>query len=118
MMMWDTPEGGPCLLRPTPSDAADSPDTEHLPEECVEGYDEDWRPIISTGTSGCENAWADDDNVIHGAAYTDPQDLCVGPYSVVDQTDDTEKWLRHSTGWSNMFAFPWEVSAYWNFTTR
>ena len=36
----------------------------------------------------------------------------------VDQTDDTEKWLRHSTGWSNMFAFPWEVSAYWNFTTR
>ena len=29
-----------------------------------------------------------------------------------------DKQGRHTAGWSNMFAFPWEVSAYWNFTTR
>merc|ERR1711874_58763 len=42
---------------------------------------------------------------------------CVGPFSAVDQTDTTEIANRHATGWSNMFAFPWEISSYWNFTT-
>ena len=118
MMMWDTPEGGPCLLRPTPSMAADSPDTEHLPTECVEGYDEDWRPIISTTTKGCENAWADEDNVIHGATYVSPLAECPGPYSSVDQSDYREVLNRHNTAWNNQFAFPWEIGAYWNFTAR
>ena len=49
MMMWDTPEGGPCVLRPSGSNAADSPDPSHATEECVEGYDEDWRPILRQG---------------------------------------------------------------------
>lgn len=30
----------------------------------------------------------------------------------------SDPWLRHNTGWSNMFAFPWEISAYYDFTTR
>ena len=118
MMMWNTSEGGPCLIRPSGSDSADSPDTEHRTEECVDGYNKDWTPIISTSTDGCENAWADENNAIHGAAYKSPRAECVGPFSAVDQTDTTEIANRHATGWSNMFASPWEISSYWNFTTR
>ena len=33
-------------------------------------------------------------------------------------SDKKERQLRHNTGWSNIFAFPWEVSAFWDFTTR
>ena len=117
MYLWGTPEGGPCVLRPTPSRAADSPGTELLTNECVAGYEEDWRPIIST-KSYCQNAWADEDNVIHGAGQASPLAECLGPFSAVDMTDVTERLNRHRTGWSNMFAFPWEISAYWNFTTR
>ena len=46
MMMWDTTEGGPCLLRPSGSRAADSPDPEHETTNCVAGYDQDWQPIL------------------------------------------------------------------------
>ena len=119
MMAWDTPEGGPCVLRPSGSNAADSPDTEHLTTECVEGYNTtNWRPIISTSTYGCENAWADENNIIYGAAYTSPLGECVGPFSTVDQTDTDERLKRHSTGWNNQFAFPWEIGAYWNISAR
>ena len=117
MMMWDTPEGGPCVLRPSGSRAADSPDPEHATENCVEGYDEDWRPVLST-TSKCAGAWADEDNIIHGAAYKGPHDACVGPWSSVDPADSKELQNRHNQGWSNMFAFPWEVCSYWNCSTR
>ena len=46
MMMWDTPEGGPCLLRPSGSRAADSPDPTHQSWDCVEGYEESGQPIL------------------------------------------------------------------------
>ena len=46
MMMWDTTEGGPCLLRPSGSRAADSPDPSGQTKGCVEGYDENRRPIL------------------------------------------------------------------------
>ena len=32
--------------------------------------------------------------------------------------DEEERQNRHSNGWNNMFAFPWEISAAWDFTTR
>ena len=118
MYLWNTPEGGPCVLRPSGSRASDSPDPEHETQDCVEGYDEDWTPIISRSTSGCKNAWADENNVIHGATYRSPLGECVGPFSAVDKTDTAERLKRHQTGWSNQFAFPWEIGAYWNFTTR
>ena len=118
MMMWNTPEGGPCVLRPSGSQAADSPDPEHHTVDCVSGYTEDRRPVISTETKGCEGAWADENNIIHGAAYEPPLDEVVGPYSAVDENDNQQIKLRHNTGWNNQFAFPWEISAYWNFTSR
>ena len=46
MMMWNTTEGGPCLLRPSGSRAADSPDPTHSTYDCVEGYDESGKPIL------------------------------------------------------------------------
>ena len=39
---------------------------------------------------GCEKAWADEDNVIHGAAFTEPREPCLGPFSAVDQIENTE----------------------------
>ena len=43
-----------------------------------------------------------------------------GPGPELDNicSDNKERQLRHNTGWSNIFAFPWEVSAFWDFTTR
>ena len=119
MYNWDTPEGGPCLLRPSGSNSADSPDPTHETYTCVLGIAEDGRPIMDSNTARCRNAWADDDNVIQGAGYQDALAECgATPYSEVDRTDEDEVKCRHATGWNNQFAFPWEVSAYWNFTTR
>ena len=41
---------------------------------------------------------------------------CEGPWK--ESLSEKEKQNRHNTGWSNQFALPWEVSAYWDFTTR
>lgn len=120
MYAWDTPEGGPCLLRPSGSDSADSPDPTHHIYTCVTGYEQDGRPILDSAHR-CRNAWADDNNVIHDAGYDDPLEVCDGPYSEVDRenpdNDDLVK-CKHTTGWNNQFAFPWEVCAFWNCTTR
>ena len=40
----------------------------------------------------------------------------MGPWS--ESLPEKDRQNRHNTGWSNQFALPWEVSAYWNFTTR
>ena len=82
----------------------------------MEGFDEKWRPILAK-TSGCAEATADERNVILGASYKGPQDECPGPYSSVDPNDAKALQNRHNTGWSNMFAFPWEICSYWNCTT-
>ena len=88
---------------------------------------------------GCKNAEFLEDNILVGAAYWNPRDEVVGPYSDVDENgktikvwlyeslkirtlcicvDEEEKQNRHGSGWSNMFSFPWEVSSYRDFTTR
>ena len=44
---------------------------------------------------------------------------CVGPFNdTVDSMTEKEKQNRHDTGWNNQFALPWEISSYWDFTTR
>merc|ERR1712241_220587 len=119
-MGWNTKEGGPCLLRPSGANAADSPDPDHETWNCVTGYDQDWRPILKTESAPwiCKNAWADENNIIHGGKYKRAKDECVGPYNTtVDTMTEKEKMNRHATGWSNQFALPWEVSSYWAFTT-
>ena len=117
MYSWDTIEGGPCVLRPVQGRAADGPDPEHFTQDCVNGYELDEnnniQPIKTTGK--CSNTWFDEDMIIHGAPYKDPYDEVVGPYN---SSDPSEAQLRHGTGWNNQFAFPWEIGAYWNLTTR
>ena len=84
MMMWNTTEGGPCFLRPTPSAAFDSPDPEHNTLECVDGIDEHWNPIIRD-SRWCVNATAGEKNIIYGAAYGGRLGQCEGPFSDVDE---------------------------------
>ena len=114
MYSWDTVEGGPCLLRPTSLMAPDGPDTEHYSLNCVEGYDRDWRPVMKS-TKHCEPVWADEDSILHDSKYQEPYDDVEGPYN---SSDPSEKQTRHNIGWNNQFAFPWEIGAYWNLTTR
>ena len=76
---------------------------------------QDLKPIISS-SNGCKAAKADENNVISGEKYKKPFSKIEGAYS--EATTAKEKQDRHNSGWSNMFALPWEVSAYWNFTTR
>ena len=116
MYSWDTIEGGPCVLRPVQGRQADGPDPEHYTENCVTGYALDENNIIQPiTTDSCSEAWFDEDTIIHGAPYQDPYDEVVGPFN---SSDSSEKQLRHNAGWNNQFAFPWEVGAYWNLTTR
>ena len=114
MYLWKN--SGPCFLRPTGSSSYDSPDSEHNTNACVLKVDENGKPVMNKNSKKCENAWADDDNVIHDGPYERNEDISGGPYS--DDLSSDEKQLRHNTGWNNQFAFPWEVSAFWNFTTR
>ena len=87
-----------------------------IPMHVLLKVDENGKPVMNTNSKKCENAWADDDNVIHDGPYERNEDISGGPYS--DDLSSDEKQLRHNTGWNNQFAFPWEVSAFWNFTTR
>ena len=85
MYSWDTIEGGPCVLRPVTDKAPDGPDPYHFTFYCVEGYDQDWKPILKTyGT--CSDAWADENNIIHGAKYDGPwpEEYIIGGYNATD----------------------------------
>jgi len=112
MMMWNTTEGGPCVLRPTPSNAFDSPNSDKMAvHNCVKGLDKKGKCIIRN-TKQCKNVWCDERNVQHGAklAAVDPE--VVGPW----KEDLPDKKYRHGSGWNNQFGFPWEIGLYWNFT--
>ena len=119
MYSWDTIEGGPCVLRPVTDKAPDGPDPYHFTFHCVEGYDQDWKPILKTDRM-CSAAWADENNIIHGAKYEGPwsEDYIIGGFNASLPMTPLEIATRHAVGWNNQFAFPWEVGAYWNLTTR
>ena len=80
MMMWNTTEGGPCVLRPTPANAFDSPNPDKMAvHNCVEGLNKKGKCIIRN-TGQCKNVWCDERNVEHGGklAAVDPE--VVGPW--------------------------------------
>jgi len=119
MYLWDTPEGGPCFMRPTGSRSADSPDPTHdQMKYCLAGFDEDWNAQANTKDPWCRGSSFIENNIQVGGKYMKPNAEVKGPFSEVDMNDTKERQNRHNTGWSNIFAFPWEVSAYWDFTTR
>eukprot|EP00493_Phyllostaurus_siculus_P000001 UN00001 len=117
MYLWNTTEGGPCFLRPTGSKSADSPSPKTSSNRCLGSIDADWKAQVDTKRGGCKKASFTDQNVQIGASNARPRGTVVGPYSEVDPNDNKERQNRHSTGWSNTFAFPWEISSFWDFTT-
>ena len=114
--MWNTSEGGPCFLRPTPPSSYDNPAAgEILATYCVDDIDSDGRCIINQEIKVCrENAWCDESNVLHDGGLTRVYPEAVGPWS--EDLPDVEKHHRHGQGWNNQFAFPWEIGMYWNIT--
>jgi len=119
MYGWDTPEGGPCFLRPTGARSWDAPNPDKIIfDKCVLNVTADGTCIMNEDavtTSGkCVNAWCDENQIEHGV---EPY----GAYSVVNGSwyegvEDAD--TRHVTGWNNQFAFPWEIGAYWNLTSQ
>jgi len=114
MMAWNTTEGGPCFLRPTPASAFDSPNPDKMAfPHCVEKVDSNGTCVIST-TWGrkCQNTYCDENNVEHNSSLAGVDPQIEGPWT--DNATD-QRW-RHSESWNNQFAFPWEIGLYWNFT--
>ena len=84
MMGWATPEGGPCVLRPTGGTAADAPDPTHnMDKNCVlplDQWGDDLKPVAST-SSKCAGASFDENNILRGAGYLPPMAEIKTPYS-------------------------------------
>ena len=55
-------------MRPTHSNAFDAPSKDFHTVECVDTVDENSKPVM-LNIKPCADAWADEDNIIHGAPY-------------------------------------------------
>ena len=102
MYLWDTPEGGPCFMRPTGetdnydnlqiyhsflegSLSADSPDPTHQQMKfCLDGFDEDWNAQANTKDSWCRGSSFIENNIQVGGKYMRPNAEVKGPFSEVD----------------------------------
>ena len=62
----------------------------------------------------CKNAMCNEDKIVIGAGLNTKDDLITGPWS--EDLPQKERQERHSCGWNNAFAFPWEIGMYWNLT--
>ena len=102
---------GVCLFRPS-DDCWDTPNPSgYVNNDCITKVDCDGKCIINT--KKCPDAYCDENNIVH-ATKTHMKKLkkLVGRY--VD--DPKSAAARHVCGWSNEFAFPFELGMYWNFT--
>ena len=86
MYLWDTDEGGPCVLRPTPNTAHDAPNPDDVTASwCTEdGLDSKGQCKFLDGPKdgrmySCQNAWCDEDNVMHDAGSAPKRKEAVGP---------------------------------------
>jgi len=115
LMAWNTTEGGPCLLRPLPATAFDAPHPEKMAfHKCVKEVDSNGTCVIDAAWGKrCTNVWCDENHIEHGAKLAGVDPTIEGPW----HENATDLRWRHAGGWSNMFAFPWEVGMYYNFTT-
>ena len=111
MYMWNTTEGGPCFLRPTPANAFDAPHAGEVSNSwCV-------TDSILVGPNNCtivnkpwcKNAWCDENMAVHGVGLMRVEKEAIGPWTKPDMS-------RHVQGWNNQFALPYETGLYWNFT--
>ena len=118
MYLWNTTEGGPCVMRPIAPDSWDAPNPNGLGDtSCVVGLDENDECVINTSSRRmkrlCGNAKCDEDRIVSGMSKKRTQQKVEGPWKagLKDQQQ------RHNQGWSNQFAFPYEIGLFWKLTT-
>ena len=106
MAHWNTSEGGPCFLRPTKASATDSPNPDKMAfPHCVKEVNSTGQCVIDEAYGRCKNVWCDSNNVEHGAGLQTVDPLITTPW----HPNASDAMARHVQGWSNQFAFPWEV---------
>merc|ERR1712066_742836 len=82
MYAWDTTEGGPCVLRPTGSLSADSPNPDKITyHKCVKEIDSNGKCVADTSSNRCKNTWCDDNLVEHDAGLAGANAEVVGPWT-------------------------------------
>jgi len=117
MMVWNTTMGGPCVLRPTNFNSADSPyEGKFANSYCITEVHEDGSCSVKSSTK-CKDFVCDERGVLKGGRQTSKR-YSIGSTPWSDDLSYSEKVARHSTAWSNQFAFPWEVGMMWNFTVE
>ena len=111
MAHWNTSEGGPCFLRPTKASAPDSPNPDKMAfPHCVKEVNSAGQCVIDEAYGRCKDVWCDENNVEHGAGLQTVDPQITTPW----HPNASDLMARHVQGWSNQFAFPWEVgSCFW-----
>ena len=144
--MWNTTEGGPCILRPIVSYAYDAPNADKIARRCVTNLNPDGTCKIDTGhwSGKCKNVRCNDKMVEIGGGIqqqykevTKPWIEWITPeirnvaldfsegfekrYNEILARTDRSIWKKAEnddiSSWNNQFAFPWEIGMYWNLTT-
>merc|ERR1719483_861574 len=78
--------------------------------QCVEKNLDTNGTCVIKNRSRCKDTWCDANNAQHGAYLENVAPEVVGPWT----ENATDQQQRHSSGWNNQFAFPWEIGLYWN----
>ena len=114
MQMYNTIEGGPCVLRPTGSSVGDNPAAGQITSKslCFSKFDSNGDVTIdeSCKKNGCH---FDSNNIAISCKRDNADPEPIGPWQ--EDMSKKEKARRHR-GWSNQFGFPWEIGLYWNLT--
>ena len=100
-------------MRPTKATASDAPNPDKMAyNQCVTEIDSNGQCVINTKDRLCKNAYCDENLVVHGSELEGAMRPVSGPWTGKNPADIA---ARHNQGWSNQFAFPWEIGLYWNF---
>ena len=114
MYLWNTTEGGPCVMRPIPDTSFDAPNPDKMTYfKCVDQTARNGEcKIVTDGFMGkkCKETVCDENNVLVGAMRAPQGKERTGPWTEADQQ-------RHTQGFNNQFALPYETGLFWNFTT-
>jgi len=117
MYVWNTPMGGPCVLRPTNDDSWDGPSKTQLVDvnNCLVKVAKDGTCIVNKSKNKCQGFHCDQRGVFWGGRATQNKVReRFGPWR--PDLSKKDKQDRKSNGWSNQFAFPWEVGMMYDFT--
>ena len=142
--MWNTTEGGPCVLRPISSYSFDAPNGNKIASRCVTNLNEDGTCKYNRKSSKCKDVICNDMMVEVNAKLAGTKQKITEPW--IEYTSDelrdlaldfaegyqdrlaaakerTPKTLMKkimdsgTQAWNNQFAFAWEIGLFWNLTT-